>query len=57
MNRSLGKYQQDMYSFLYRYPWSTLCIDRTTTRVMRSLLKRGLIEGNEFGQYRIVPGK
>lgn len=50
--RRLGKHQFEMLSFfLEHYGWHSVATDPKTRRVVRSLVKRGLLIQNEFEQY------
>lgn len=54
-NTPLGVQQQRAYLFALQYRecgWTTY--DASTKRVILSLVKRGILEVNEYSQFRIV---
>ena len=51
--KGLGKYQKDMLNFVKNNPgWHGINKDSFTQRVAKSLVLRGLIELNQYGQIR-----
>lgn len=53
--KGLGQCQKQMLRFMAAYPnWHSYRGDAKTTRIARSLEKRGLVELNEYGQFRPV---
>lgn len=52
--KKLGKYQRDLLRFAIRCTgWHGINKDYITQRTAKSLVKRGLIELNEYGQIRL----
>jgi hypothetical protein len=50
----MGHRQTRMLRFLQNYiGWQTMENDANTQRIAHSLVKRGLVEKNEFGQFRL----
>ena len=55
--KRLGPHQKNALEFARRvYPgWHSYAKDPLTRRVIASLAKRGLVEKNEFWQFRAIP--
>ena len=54
--KRLGPHQKNALEFARKYPgWHGYARDPLTTRVIASLVKRGLVESNEFQQFRAIP--
>lgn len=52
----MGRHQLRLLQFAIRYPgWHSYGTDPITVRVVRSLESLGLIETNEFRQFRLTP--
>jgi hypothetical protein len=53
----MGKHQLRLLKFAIRYRgWHGFGTDRTTTSAVRSLVRLGLLEVNEFRQFRLAGG-
>jgi len=54
--KRLGPHQKNALAFAREYPgWQGYAKDSLTKRVIASLAKRGLVETNEFYQFRAIP--
>ena len=53
--RPLGKHQRKLLKFAEKQPnWQSYARDQLTTRVVKSLRIRGLIEVNDFRQFKLL---
>lgn len=53
--KRLGKLQKEMLAFGIKYPfWHAFSFDPTMKRVRNSLIDRGLIEVNQFNQFKVI---
>jgi hypothetical protein len=55
-SKKMGKLQKKMLEFLKKYPntWHGYNDDFETRRIIKSMLERGLIETNEFNQFKLA---
>jgi hypothetical protein len=54
---SMGRHQLRLLKFAIKYRgWQGFGTDSSTTNAVRSLVRMGLLEVNEFRQFRLVRG-
>ncbi len=53
--KAVGRHQVKLLDFAHRYPtWHSYSTDRDTLRAVNSLVKKGCLITNEFGQFKFV---